>query len=300
MQKIKNSTMKTDLRSASQIIPDQIKSNIYSDVKSALDNITTIKDSFIVNPTVYRSESNLNPRVTNSANFLSERFQNNLRNNHGWSKEEKIIGQKIDAFKEYEVESKSYYLNEKKFREIHQEYWRKNEGNVNISEFTRNMQNFYYDRRHPELIGELSDYRSKFNVSSRDDPITYRVGLEFETGNIASSFRSLTKLTVLYREGKIDLGVFVATSRKAATTIWPPSNRNGSFEELENRHYRNAIVYPIMEVMFEPDGYSKDAPFLGSDGKLYQIEPTGETVTKKGSVYQKYKGGGSTFLKEVN
>jgi len=290
--------METELKFSSGIIPDEIKRSVYKEVASSLESITTVEDNFIVNPTVYRSVSNLNPRVTNSAKFLSGNFQDNLRDDHGWTKEKRIIEQTIDAYKEYEIDRNGYFLDEEGFRKMHFEYWKNNKGLESIPEFTRDVKNFYVDRRHPEIVEELDRYREYFKSGSNEDPIIYKVGLEFETGNIASSFRALTKLTVLYREGEIDVGVFVATSREAATTIWPPTNRNGSFEELENRHYRSAIVYPVMEVKFEPDGYSEDAPFLDRSGDLYEIESTGEVVREEGKEYEKCKGGSSTYLKE--
>src|SRR5207244_4405488 len=139
-----------------------------------------------------------------------------------------------------------------------------------------------YSTDHPEAsIDELFfryAKRSCFNISSLDPkfhgyfkpapaPTTLRVGLEFETGNIASSFRSLNKMNFLFRKGLIDAGVFIASRDKKTTAarIWPMSNRNGSFEELERRNYREMISFPIWELSFAPDGVSQTAPYLGRD-----------------------------------
>jgi hypothetical protein len=98
------------------------------------------------------------------------------------------------------------------------------------------------------------------------------VGVEFETGNIASSFRALTKLGNLFSAGKIDAGVFVTSNDKAncAARIWPASNRNGSFEELRRRRYKDNVALPLWEVGFAPDAFDSSAPYLGIDGSLYR------------------------------
>ena len=104
----------------------------------------------------------------------------------------------------------------------------------------------------------LSGLDPSFHASFRQGTgtVPLRVGLEFETGNIASSFRSLNKLNFLFREGEIDAGVFITSADKGTTAarIWPMSNRNGSFEELERRNYRETISFPVWKFSFAPDG----------------------------------------------
>ena len=119
-----------------------------------------------------------------------------------------------------------------------------------------------------------------------------RVGLEFETGNIASSFRALIKLNNLYADGHIDLGVFVASIDKArcATRIWPVTNRNGSFEELDARDFRANLIVPLWEFGFAPDEFSSDVSYLGQDGSVYSPQSTGRSIDHAGTRYEVWTG----------
>ena len=120
-----------------------------------------------------------------------------------------------------------------------------------------------------------------------------RIGLEFETGNIASSFRALYKLGFLYNEGEIDAGVFITSVDKntCACRIWPVSNRNGSFQELNQRNYKRMVVLPLWEFGFAPDGFSDTASFLGSDGQLFAPSATSTVFTATdGSTYDVFTG----------
>jgi len=288
--------MDVSLRYQSNIIPEDIVTKIYNHVADSLTSITTVGDDFIVNPTVWLS-SKENPRVTNSAHYISSAFQNNIRDEYNWTKEPKIIGQNFDAARTFTIHNESYFLDESNFRKLHQEYWRDNEGNINISKFTRRVEDLYLNRNHYEIAQWVDNYEEYFSLSPDAEPIDFRVGLEFEIGNIASSFRSINKLGILFKENKIDIGVFVATSKEAATSIWPPENRNGSFEELEERNYRDNISYPIVEIKFEPDGYSRDAPYLGRSGDTYEMSHKGEDYID-GTKYVVYEGDGSEYYRE--
>jgi hypothetical protein len=128
-----------------------------------------------------------------------------------------------------------------------------------------------------------------------------RVGLEFETGNIASSFRSLNKLNYLFRAGHIDAGVFITSRDKVSTAgkIWPVSNRNGSFEELERRNYAETISFPIWEFAFSPDSVSQTAPYLGADGTTYTPTNTGRVVTIGTERYEVWTGDGKELLRRI-
>ena len=72
------------------------------------------------------------------------------------------------------------------------------------------------------------------------------------------------KLSVLFGTGKIDAGVFITSldKSKAATRIWPARNRNGSFQELQQRQYRVFAELPLWEIGFAPDGFSSTAKYL--------------------------------------
>ena len=126
----------------------------------------------------------------------------------------------------------------------------------------------------------------------------FKVGVEFETGNIASSFRALRKLSDLFANGSIDAGVFVTSIDKAssATRIWPVSNRNGSFEELRRRNYESGLDLPMLCVGFAPDGFSTEVPHLGQDGELYTIKLT-DQQTEDGKYRVCITPSGSKVLK---
>jgi hypothetical protein len=132
-------------------------------------------------------------------------------------------------------------------------------------------------------------------------PSSLRIGLEFETGNIASSFRSLNKLNLLFRKDLLDAGVFITARDKqsTATRIWPVSNRNSSFEELERRNYQEMISFPIWEFAFAPDGVSPTAPYLGRDGATYQPIKTGRIETSADIAYEVWSGDGKQLLRRI-
>lgn len=132
----------------------------------------------------------------------------------------------------------------------------------------------------------LAPYKNLLATSLGMEKI--RIGLEFETGNIASSFRAFSKLNSLFRLGKIDAGVFITSKDKSTTAcrLWPVSNRNGSFEELEKRN----IALPMFEFSFCPDGYSHHAPYLGSGGNTYFLIDQGRTKVIGGIRYRIFTG----------
>lgn len=140
-----------------------------------------------------------------------------------------------------------------------------------------------YWRRFVQIgVNDLSEaderYRPYF-AHTGDASVTIRIDLEFETGNIASSFRALDKLETLFVTGFIEYGVFVTSIDKehAAARIWPQSNRNGSFAELENRNYRNNRTVPLWEFGFEPDAFDPNGPYF-NNSVLYRPVPTGRTL----------------------
>ena len=122
--------------------------------------------------------------------------------------------------------------------------------------------------------------------------IKLRVGVEFETGNIGSSFRAILKLNNLFLKQHIDIGVFITSNDKnnCATRIWPVSNRNGSFVELENRNYLDNVNLPLVEFGFSPDSFSSKALYLGENGELFAPKRTDRKITFKGRVYSVYLG----------
>ncbi len=278
--------------------PDEIDPTVVGrvtdDVIAALQGIITASGKFIVNPTLWygrNRQGKVTVQVVNSATFLSKTFQNFIQVQRGWEKEKVLSGQRIDAY--IELPSEPGF-------------------NLDKAQMGRFLDQ--YTTAHPEASVDAIFFRygkrSCFNLSGLDQSFhgyfaqasvttKVRVGLEFETGNIASSFRSLNKLNFLFRKGEIDAGVFITSVDKAttATKIWPVSNRNGSFEELENRNYHETITFPIWEFSFAPDGLDIAAPYLGANGSTFVPANTGRTVTIGGLPYEEWTGDGKELLK---
>lgn len=128
------------------------------------------------------------------------------------------------------------------------------------------------------------------NYSLRDKDVTLKAGLEFETGNIASSFRAISKLNELYDKKHIDIGLFITSINKyVSTNIWPSSNRNGSIEELKNRKFLNQIKFPLILIGFEPDVWDANAMYLKKDGTRYTFGEHTEIKTIAGRQYYYYQ-----------
>jgi hypothetical protein len=236
--------MQVDVRCTPGEIEDAIRDRITSDVTDALNSIRTVGNEFVVNDTPWYGPNGgkVRPRVVNSADFLSRRFTGFLKDHRGWDRE-KVVGaqgvegeaaaegQKIDAYIELET-SPGFILGRANLFPFVEEYT----ADHTDQSPDRVMVLFYqmYACRTCFQVGPLEEkYRHYFEQADTTRPI--RIGLEFETGNIASSFRSLNKLGFLYRRGLIDAGVFITSRDKgSATRIWPASNRNGSFQVSRN------------------------------------------------------------------
>ena len=113
--------------------------------------------------------------------------------------------------------------------------------------------------------------------------------MEFETGNIASSFRAISKLNNLFDIGEIDIGVFITSEDKTSSTkIWPSSNRNGSIEELNKRKFIQSIKFPAIIVGFAPDGWDENVGFLKSDKNRFSLSENIEIREIEGKSYIHY------------
>ncbi|EJD6584743.1 hypothetical protein M0L63_RS18760, partial [Providencia rettgeri] len=90
------------------------------------------------------------------------------------------------------------------------------------------------------------------------------------------------KLNNLFHKGHIDGGCFITSidKKNSATRIWPVSNRNGSFQELNNRSYISQVSLLLICIGFAPDDFSQSAPFLASNGKLYELASTDQRDTE--------------------
>ena len=246
------------------------------------------KGPFIVNPTKYfrRNSGKITPAVVNSAEYFSKKFQNSLKA-LGWEIDFTIEGQEIDGFITYEAENELFASIDE-----HHFYKQIAELDPRGKDFTKEvvlLHSMYFNRN--KFI--IKDIFNDSNFSIGDGSIDLRIGLEFETGNIASSFRALSKLNNLYDMNQIDFGIFVTSMNKnSSTKIWPSSNRNGSIEELENRKFEHEFRMPIMIYGFEPDGWDYTVGFLNKKGERYKIDGPTSKVAEKGKkfiYYEKHK-----------
>jgi hypothetical protein len=259
-------------RSAS--ISAAIGTRVMGDISSALDEYLICNDSKWFN----FKGNRLKPCVKNQAEYLSKKFQANL-NALGWQIEKVIDDQRIDSFVLYPYEGEFLQLNKLRLMDL-------------ISKIDPDDPLFL-----PKVSDSLSLYRRKSPIVANqqiaeENDVKYgkfdvRIGLEFETGNIASSFRAIGKLNFLYETGQIDIGVFVTCSSKDdSTRIWPSSNRNGSLTELNNRKFLSQIKFPSIVAGFKPDGYSRDADYLGRTGSKYRIPLSTEEFEMNGKRYR--------------
>lgn len=273
--------MRVNVEHDGLFLPPEVRDSAIDIVAHALKGITTFNDQFIVNDTLcYRKQrrGGLNNCVMNSASYLSKKFQENLAQIPGCEGEIKIYGQNIDGMITRNVDAIGYQIRDRDLllKVLHR-YIEVNQ----LEESTVNtlFPMFYgmYTGRGLYSIENLPE-ETKGLFEEVHGAKQFRIGVEFETGNVASSFRALNKLFVLFQRGYIDAGVLVTSTDKpsSATRIWPVSNRNGSFQELKQRHYMNQVSLPLISIGFAPDGFDSSAPFLGKDGNLYTLTPVGE------------------------
>jgi len=273
-----------------RLIPTEIPSNAYERIKNdvflSLNSVKTNGEQFVINDTIwydYTTRPPVKAKVVNSATFISKKFQDTLKENN-WVTEMKIKEQRIDGYIEIET-SGGKTIERETFKDFILHYWNENP-DCQLNKVFDDFFHKYCNRSCFLLPPDLpSQYYGYF-----DTPVTtprLRIGLEFETGNIASSFRAFSKLTFLYHTNEIDAAIFITARDKnsTATRIWPTSNRNGSFEELENRNYRENLIFPLWEFDFAPDEISREAPYLASNGTTYYPEPAGEEVSVNGINY---------------
>lgn len=293
--------MKVSIEHLDPQIDSEIAKAIIEPVTQALNRIVTVGNQFVVNPSHWywiNPKMKVRPSVVNSAAFLSTHFQNNLQE-LGWFKEKTIQDQKIDAYiempsplghAEFSLPAASFIPLLNRMSEDDPEGFGLGASEIFLK-YVRGSETY--------LRNDLIPYKDLFAAVSSKKPI--RVGLEFETGNIASSFRAFQKLDLLSVADEIDIGVFVTSLNKAdcATKIWPVSNRNGSFEELKKRRYHQQRIYRAIDIGFAPDGFSASAPYLGDDGKTYEILETAEQIVLNGTPFIKGSSARGTVFREA-
>ena len=101
------------------------------------------------------------------------------------------------------------------------------------------------------------------------DKDTFRVGIEFETGNISSAHRSLNKLALGIIKSELELAVMLLPVSKLAYYL---TDRVSNFDELEP-YFVLFNEYPFIILGFDADKYTEAVPILskGRDGMLSLI-----------------------------
>lgn len=270
------------LVSSTDIIHKEILKIIELDVKRAFKEKYEINDSLWFVPKLSSNKvTGLNAKVVNTAEYISKRFQNELEE-CGWTPEKELDDQRIDAYKEFEYSGKYLGLNKDEFLEVVRYL------DVEDSSYPEKVSMLYksfyktkFPYNHEYFTGKLQNIGKPKEFKRK-----IKLGLEFETGNIASSFRALAKLNHLFDNGYIDIGVFITSLDKdTSTRIWPSSNRNGSIEELNNRKAFAQTNLPLVVFGFRPEKYSTTAKYLSKNGK-YEIEMSDEYFEYKGNSYR--------------
>lgn len=284
-------------------VEKSVENRVIHDISHSLGSIVTQGNQFVVNDSewfIRRGSGKLTPCVMNAAKFLSNTFQGTLKDECHWEREKKLAGQTIDAFVELPSAARKFRIPPTaRFLEFFH-LWCNHFNPENIrNEFLACWHRFVQVgvNRRTDVFKVVRPY---FERNETHDACV-RIGLEFETGNIASSFRALDKLETLFVMGMIDYGVFITSIDKdrAAARIWPLSNRNGSFSELENRNYRHNRTVPLWEFGFEPDGFDQSAPYFNNTS-LYEPVATGRTIKLKGHEYDVFRRDTEKLLRRVS
>jgi len=273
--------MQTFIESDESFLPQSTRESVIRTIQDCLKSITTNDDQFIINDSLFYREQKPNtftPCVVNSATYISSKFQAYLDNLENTQGETTIQGQSIDGFINVPFSGTGYRIKDKnRILEVLHSFI-EDKGLPSSSVYT--LFPMFYGMFVERSMFGIEDIPNKF--VELFEPVTikskYRIGVEFETGNIASSFRALNKLFVLFQKGEIEAGVFVTCIDKprASTRIWPQTNRNGSFQELVSRNYREQVSFPLISIGFAPDNFSDTAPFLRKNGTLYHPKNTGK------------------------
>ena len=273
--------MKISLEDDGTFLPSQVLHEVTDKVVASLSAITTSEKQFVVNDSLYFRESRrgkITPCVVNSAAFLSSAFQANLANLKGAEGETAIGKQSIDGLITTTFRGAGFKIADKdNLLQVIHGYIEENKlPSKSIYTLFPKFYGMFVDRGFYQIDHIPERFHGLFETTSNQGK--FRIGVEFETGNIASSFRAINKLFVLFQDGQIDAGVFVTSTdkRSSATRIWPVSNRNGSFQELTERDYQNQVSLPLVCIGFAPDKFCENALFLGQSGNLFKLKDLGK------------------------
>lgn len=92
----------------------------------------------------------------------------------------------------------------------------------------------------------------------------FKVGLEFETGNISSAHRSLNKLRIGIKKHELDLAILMMPVKRMSFYL---TDRVSNYEELEP-YFLLLDDIPFIVLGFDAEKYSPNVPVLpkGKDG----------------------------------
>ncbi len=92
----------------------------------------------------------------------------------------------------------------------------------------------------------------------------FKVGLEFETGNISSAHRSINKLQVGLKKRELDMAILMLPIKKMSFYL---TDRVSNYEELQP-YFLLLDSVPFVVFGFDADEYDTNAPLLpkGKDG----------------------------------
>lgn len=273
--------MLTFIESDNSFLPVVIRDSAIEIIQNCLKSITTIDNEFIINDSLFYREQKPNrftPCVVNSATYISSKFQAYLDSLPNTQGETTIQGQSIDGYINIPYSGTGYTIRDRdRLLEVLHGYI---EDNELASSFIYTLFPMFYGMFVGRTKFGIEGIPNRFSEQFIPEQIetNYRIGVEFETGNIASSFRALNKLFILFQKGEIEAGIFVTSidKQRASTRIWPQTNRNGSFQELNSRNYREQVSFPLISIGFAPDRFSNTAPLLGKNGDLYYPKDTGK------------------------
>ena len=98
----------------------------------------------------------------------------------------------------------------------------------------------------------------------QDERDEFRVGIEFETGNISSAHRSMNKLSLGVSSSELDLAVLLMPMHRLSYYL---TDRVSNYEELKP-YFPLVKDIPFIMIGFDVESYSSTADFLpkGRDG----------------------------------
>lgn len=116
-----------------------------------------------------------------------------------------------------------------------------------------------YFRNDVQKGGPIDVYK-EFNTETG----LFKVGLEFETGNISSAHRSVNKLCVGIKKQELDMAILMMPIKKMSFYL---TDRVSNYEELEP-YFLLLDDIPFVVFGFDAEEYSQTAPLLpkGKDG----------------------------------